>query len=351
MDCGPQQGSVKKACCIALLKSGRQLIGEIYSYCGYKIPNRVNLITQWRGVMFSSERLKGLDVFVCVAETGSFTAAAERLNVTRSAISKAISRLEARLDTRLFNRTTRRLALTDAGVRFYRTCTNVLGELEEAELSLHAHNTEPMGRVRIDLPAAYGRLHALGVILRCVEAHELLVPHISFSDRYVDPVEEDIDIVVRIGGSNIWPPTLGRRYLGTERLVFCASPAYVLKQGAPKTAHDLEHHRCVMYGRADGQVNPWYFAGPQGGSERRLLPAHLTVGDGEGQVAAVLAGHGIAQLPTWLVKQPLAEGKLVEVLAHLATEGSPVNLVWLKRREAQPKVSVLLEALGAALAP
>ena len=135
--------------------------------------------------MFSSERLKGLDVFVCVAETGSFTAAAERLNVTRSAISKAITRLEARLDTRLFNRTTRRLALTDAGVRFYRTCTNVLGELEEAELSLHAHNTEPMGRVRIDLPAAYGRLHALGVILRCVEAHELLVPHISFSDRYV----------------------------------------------------------------------------------------------------------------------------------------------------------------------
>ena len=144
--------------------------------------------------MFSSERLKGLDVFVSVAETGSFTGAAERLNLTRSAISKAIARLESRLDTRLFTRTTRTLSLTDAGVRFYRTCTHVLGELEEAELSLHAHSTEPMGRVRIDLPAAYGRLHALGAILRCAREHGLLQPHISFSDRYVDPVEEDIEI-------------------------------------------------------------------------------------------------------------------------------------------------------------
>ena len=300
--------------------------------------------------MFSSERLKGIDVFVCVAETGSFTAAAERLNLTGSAISKGIARLEARLDIRLFNRTTRRLSLTDAGVRFYRTCTNVLGELEEAEMALHAQNTEPMGRVRIDLPAAYGRLHALGIILRCVADHALLLPHISFSDRFVDPVEEDIDIVVRIGGSAIWPDALGRRYLGTERLVFCASPHYLMKHGEPRAEHDLEHHSCVVYGRADGMVNPWHFAGTHGGgAERRVLPARIAVGDGEGQAAAVLAGQGIAQLPTWLIKQALEAGTLVEVLPHLATDGSPLNLVWLKRRQSQPKVSVLLEALGASL--
>ena len=301
--------------------------------------------------MFSSERLKGLDVFVCVAQTGSFTAAAERLNLTRSAISKGIARLEARLNTQLFNRTTRRLALTDAGVKFYRTCTHVLGELEEAEIALHAQNVEPAGQVRVDLPAAYGRLHALGVILRCVEKHALLMPHISFSDRFVDPEEEDIDIVVRIGGSDIWSQALGRRYLGAERLIFCASPQYLMKHGEPKTERDLEHHRCVVYGRSDGGVNPWHFAGADGGAERRVMPARIAVGDGEGQTAAVLAGHGIAQLPTWLIAQALQSGALVEVLPHLATDGSPMNLVWLKRRQSQPKVSVLLDALGSALAP
>ena len=299
--------------------------------------------------MFSSERLKGLDVFVSVADTGSFTGAAERLNLTRSAISKAIARLESRLDTRLFNRTTRTLSLTDAGVRFYRTCTHVLGELEEAELSLHAHSTEPMGRVRIDLPAAYGRLHALGAILRCAREHGLLQPHISFSDRYVDPVEEDIDIVVRIGGPDLLSQALGRRYLGAERLVFCASPDYLHRQGIPRAEQDLQHHHCVMYGRADGSVNPWWFAGAHGGRERRMLPAHIAIGDGEGQVAAVLAGHGIAQLPTWLVQDALAQGALVQVLGHLATDGSPIHLLWLKRRQSQAKVSVLLDALGAAL--
>src|SRR5476651_2555771 len=106
--------------------------------------------------MFSSERLKGIDVFVSVADVGSFTAAAERLNLSSSAVSKSIARLEARLGTRLFNRTTRRLSLTEAGQTFYRTCTTVLSDLEEVELVLASEQSEPHGKVRIDLPASYG---------------------------------------------------------------------------------------------------------------------------------------------------------------------------------------------------
>ncbi len=302
--------------------------------------------------MYSSERLKGIDVFVCVADAGSFTAAADRLNLTSSAISKGIARLESRLQVRLFNRTTRRLSLTEAGTVFYRTCTGVLADLEEAELSLNAEANEPRGRVRIDLPASYGRLHALPVILQCVQAHALLRPHISFSDRFVDPVEEDIDIVVRIGGADVWPDTLGHRYLGSERLIFCASPLYLSQHGAPMTDRDLEHHSCVVYGRRDGMVNPWYFSGAQPGDmERRTLSGRIAVGDGEGQVIAVSAGYGVAQLPTWLVKRQLQEGSLVEVLGHLATDGLPMNLVWLKSREGLVKVSALLEMLATCLTP
>ena len=128
--------------------------------------------------MFSSERLKGIDVFVCVSDSGSFKAAAERMNLTASAVSKGIARLESRLQVRLFNRTTRRLALTDAGAAFYRTCTAVLADLEEAELTLHADSAQPRGRIRIDLPAAFGRLQALPVVLACVQQYPQLQPHL-----------------------------------------------------------------------------------------------------------------------------------------------------------------------------
>lgn len=302
--------------------------------------------------MYSSERLKGIDVFVCVAELGSFTAAAERLSLTSSAISKGIARLEGRLGTRLFHRTTRRLSLTDAGAAFYRTCTGVLADLEEAELALDAENTSLAGRVRIDLPASYGRLHVLPVILDFVADHAMLHPHISFTDRFVDMVDAAIDILVRIGGPDVWPAALGHRYLGAERLIFCASPAYVARHGEPRTAQELVQHQCVVYGRGDGLVNPWHLAGAQPGDmERRVFPGRIAVGDGEGQAMAVAAGHGVAQLPTWLVKRQLEAGDLVEVLPQLATDGLPMNLVWLKSRQGLPKVNALLEVLATSLTP
>jgi len=308
--------------------------------------------SQFTNARLASERLKGIDVFVCVADAGSFAAAAERLHLTPSAVSKAVARLEARLRTRLFDRTTRRLSLTDAGTAFHRSCSGVLAELEEAELSLDAENAEPRGRVRIDLPAAFGRLHALPVVLRVVEQHPLLAPHISFSDRFVDPVEQGIDIVVRIGGADVWPAALGHRFLGHERLIFCASPAYLRKHGEPLTEAQLEQHACIVYGRGDGRVNPWHFAGAvPGDAERRVLPGRMAIGDAEGQATAVAAGHGIAQLPTWLVSRQLQDGSMVQVLPGCATDGLPMNLVWLRRRQSLPKVMAVLEVLGRALTP
>lgn len=302
--------------------------------------------------MFPSERLKGIDVFVCVSESGSFKAAAEKMNLTGSAISKSIARLENRLGTRLFRRTTRRLSLTDAGMAFFRTCTGVLADLEEAELSLLAENIEPRGRVRIDLPGVFGRAQVLPVILRFVQDHPLLIPHISFSDGVADPFQDGVDMVVRIGGSESWPDSVEHRYLASEWHICCASPAYLARHGTPMTDEDLEHHQCVAYGWLDGNVAPWNFAGDHPGStKRRHVAAQLVVGNGEGLVMAVAAGCGIAQLPSWLIKQQLEEGTLVEVLPHLATEGMEINLAWVKSRRALPKVNALLEVLAASLTP
>lgn len=302
--------------------------------------------------MFSSERLKGIDVFVSVADLGGFTAAAERLNLTSSAVSKSIARLEGRLGARLFHRTTRRLALTEAGSAFYRTCIAVLADLEEVELAITSAQCEPLGKVRIDLPASYGRLHVLPLILEFVKQHPLLHPHVSFSDRFVDLAYDDIDIVVRIGGPDVWPATLGHRYFGAQRLVFCASPAYLERHGVPLSETDLEQHLCVGYGHRDGVVGPWYFRGGQACDvERRVVPTRIAIGDGEGELMAVLAGHGIAQLPTWLTQSHLDAGTLVEILPHLATDGLPMNLVWLRSRENLPKVRALLDFLAANLTP
>ncbi|MBC3247967.1 LysR family transcriptional regulator [Pseudomonas lurida] len=299
--------------------------------------------------MFSSERLKGIDVFVCVADYGSFTAAAEKMNLTASAISKSIARLEKRLGTRLFQRTTRRLSLTEAGVAFYRTCTGVLADLEDAELSLRAEQSEPRGHVRIDLPSVFGRAQVVPALLPLLQAFPSLVPHMSFGDGFVDPFKEGVDVVVRVGGADIWPESVGQRVLAHEWHTLCASPAYLASHGVPTSDSELEHHRCIAYGWVDGRVSPWSFAGEQGTPRRWQMTPHLVIGNGDGLMQAALAGCGIVQLPSWLIQQPLEEGRLVEVLPQLATEGAAIRLAWVKNRQALPKVRVVLEALVSGL--
>lgn len=299
--------------------------------------------------MFSSERLKGIDVFVCVSEYRSFTAAAEKLNLTASAVSKNIARLEHRLGVRLFQRTTRRLSLTDAGAAFHRTCTGVLADLEEAELSLKNESTEPQGRVRIDLPGAFGRAQVLPILLRIMQDHPLLIPHISFSDGFIEPFKEGVDIVVRIAGTDVWPETVGHRLLARERHSLYASPSYLARHGVPLREGDLEQHQCIVYGWVDASISPWNFAGEQGAVLRRQVTPSLVLGNGDALMTASLAGCGIAQLPSWLIQQQLQEGGLVEVLPQLATEGMGIYLAWVKSRQALPKIRVLVEALVAGL--
>lgn len=299
--------------------------------------------------MFSSERLKGIDVFVCVSAHGSFAAAAENMHLTASAVSKSIARLEKRLGTRLFHRTTRTLALTDAGAAFLRTCSGVLADLEEAELSLQSEITEPRGRVRIDLPGSFGRAQVLPILLPWMTDYPLVVPHITFSDGLIEPFQAGVDIVVRIGRADAWPETVGHRLLTRERHVFCASPAYLARHGTPLSEGDLEQHHCIAYGWVDGRTSPWRYTGEQGETLHRQVAPQLVVGNGDGLVMAALAGCGIVQLPSWLIAQQLQQGTLVQVLPHLATEGFEITLAWVKSRQAQPKVRLVLEALVAGL--
>lgn len=292
--------------------------------------------------MSQTEHLKGIATFVAVAEAGSFVAAADRLNLTNSAVGKAVARLEERLGSRLFDRTTRRLHLTDAGDAYYKVCVRVLEELEAAERVLSADDAVPSGRLRVDLPATFGRLRAFPALLEFAAVHPQVMPHVSFTDRFVDLVEDGVDVAVRIGGASAWPATLDYRYLGHEEMIFCAAPSYLAAHGAPRSVAELLQHAAVLYGRADGSTTPWLVREGHAPVARQPLHNRIVLGHAEAQVHAVQTGLGVAQLATWLVAEQIRTGALVAVLPALSTQGLPLHVVWQHNRAHAPKVQALI---------
>ncbi|MBB3194353.1 LysR family transcriptional regulator [Roseateles terrae] len=300
--------------------------------------------------MHSSERLKGIDVFVTAVDAGSFTAAAERLNLTNSAVGKSIARLEARLGVRLFERTTRRMDLTDAGQAFYRTCQGVLSELEEAEHVLKAEHSMPVGKLRIDLPATYGRMHVMPVLFEFLKAFPGVQPQISFTDRFTDLVEEGIDVAVRLGGADAWPASIGHRYLGRERRIFCCAPAYLQRVGSiPDDLNALDRVDAVLYRRPNGTPSPWLIQRGDAPVEHLHPVARLEVGSAESWVQAIGEGFGVGQVATWLVQEQLETGALVQLLPSFAVDGVPLYLLWQRSRQLLPKVDALLAHLATRL--
>lgn len=301
--------------------------------------------------MQSSERLKGVDVFVAVAKAGSFTRAAERLNLTGSAVGKAIARLESRLQVRLFERTTRALALTAAGTRYLAVCSGVLGDLEAAEQALRLDGDAPAGRLRIDLPATFGRRIVLPLLLPFFQRYPRVQPVLSFTDRFVDLADEGIDVAVRIGTPQAWPASLGHRYLGQEHKVFCAAPAYLAARGTPDSIDALDAHAAIAYARGDGAPSTWLVRHGHAVIEKRIHDAQVVTGNAEAQLELACAGLGVTQLPTWLIDADLAAGRLAQILSAHATPGLPIHVVWPKAKQSLARVAQLVETLGQTVGP
>ncbi|AUY25258.1 MAG: LysR family transcriptional regulator [Mixta calida] len=294
--------------------------------------------------MVGNDLLKGIMPFVATVEAGSFSAAAGRLNLTSSAVSKSIARLEERLGSQLFERTTRSLKLTDAGEAYYQTCQRVVNELSEAESVLAAQRTHTVGRLRVAVPMTFGRTHVMPVINAFCREHPDLHINMTFADRFVDLFDEGVDVAVRIGGPADYPASLGVRHLGNERLVFCASPDYLRRHGTPQHLDALQQHRAVAYERVDGSTTPWRFIAADGRIASRTVNHALAFGDSEAQLSAVCAGLGIAQMATWLLQEAEQAGRVKIILPQLALDGLPLYLVWPRKKQLLPKVDALLQA-------
>ncbi|QOL14993.1 LysR substrate-binding domain-containing protein [Dickeya dianthicola] len=293
--------------------------------------------------MRTTDHLGSITVFVTTAQQGSFTAAAERLGLTKSAVGKSVSRLEDRLGLTLFQRSTRRLSLTPDGERFLTSCQSAIDILEQAEAELTSHICHPAGRLRVDLPAAFGRQRILPLLLNITRSHPELELTVTFSERFVDPIEEGIDLVIRIGELADSSGLVARR-LTTQKLVICASPDYLLSHGEPLSADELSQHQCVVGFRRNQPIS-WLLKGNNGQITRYTPPPTHEFADGDAMLAATLAGCGLSQLPLWLVGHYLECGELKQVLVGHSGGEMPISALWPKSRQLLPKIRHVVDTL------
>jgi LysR family transcriptional regulator, regulator for bpeEF and oprC len=289
--------------------------------------------------------LRTLAIFVKVAERRSFVRAATDLGITQSGVSNAISRLEQQLGTRLLARTTRRVSLTEHGAAYFERCRQALAELEEAELVLKDSQLEPSGNLRIDMPVSFGRLKVVPLL----GAFQMRYPHIklrvTFTDRYIDLIEEGVDVCMRLGPLHD-SSLIARRLSGTGFKVV-GSPRYFAKFGKPKRIEDLGDHNCLAFTfRETRLARAWRFM--EKGVEKNLaLKGNMSFSDGAAVCDAACAGYGLAQLQDYFADPAIAHGKLVSVLDRFKPKIEPVWLVYPQTRHLTPTVRVFVDFMAA----
>jgi DNA-binding transcriptional LysR family regulator len=276
-------------------------------------------------------RFDGVELFLQIVESGNLTEAAERLNLTRSAVGKGLARLEARLGTRLLQRSTRRQHLTEDGQAYYEHCLRALAELEAAESVLESGRQQPRGRLRASVPLAFGHHYAAPALWGLMERYPQLEIEICFSDRMIDLVQEGFDIAVRIGPL---PDTdrLSARRLGEQSVGLAASPAYLQRVGRIEAIDDLARHRGIAYRSNTAQ----------------RVASPLVLDDLQAVADAAIAGVGLAWLPSWLIAHYVLRGQLEAVLPGYRDQPSPIHVVWPTAPHMPAKVRCAIDALVAA---
>lgn len=290
--------------------------------------------------------MQGLQQYIAFAETakhGSFAAAARELGSAPSTLAKAVQRLEAALGVKLFHRTTRQVSLTADGERLFQRCQRVLAEVEDLQAEAAGTRAAPSGRLRVDAPIAFGRRFVLPLLARLVERHPGLQVDLRLQDAYADLVKEGIDLAVRVG--TLSDSSLVARRFASQALVLCASPAYLERQGTPRSIEQLAGHHAVVFRLpSSGRLRPWQLRS-RGQAVELNPPGRVQVNDGEGMVEAARLGLGLAQLPDHMVERELAAGALVELLPSCRPAPMPISAVVPSGRLLPPRVRVLLDAL------
>lgn len=295
-----------------------------------------------------------MQTFVRVVERGSFSAVAREVRATQSTVSKQVAALERALGARLLSRTTRSLALTEEGERYFEQARRLIGEIAEAESAVRRGEQELSGWLRIAASVVYGRLKLLPLVRTFLDNHPLVKVDLRLSDGFVDLVEQGIDVAVRIG--ELADSSLVARRIGTTQRAVLASRKYLrsLPKGrkAPKVPEDLHHYNCVVYTEL-ATLNAWHFtAGPGapvdiGTTAVIRAQGNLQTNSSEIIRASVLSGIGIGYAPTWLFDDELASGEVQVLLSDWAVPPLPIHLVSPQHRKHSAKVKAFAEHVTA----
>ncbi|AJA10704.1 LysR family transcriptional regulator [Sphingopyxis fribergensis] len=287
------------------------------------------------------DRLLTLEMFVAVASEGGFAAAARKLGSSPPAVTRGIAALEARLGTSLFHRSTRAVALTDAGAAFLEQARRILADLAGAERALRGAEAEPRGQLYLTAPVMFGRLHVLPVVGALMAQHRDLAVRMMLIDRDVRIVEEGIDVAVRIGP--LADSGLKAVRIGWVRQMLVASPAYLARRGAPVRVADLAGHDLIaaMGPRAAGE---WQFVSGRWRVDPR---PRLVLNTVDGLLAAAEAGLGIANLLSYQVIKAVDAGRLISLLAAEQPAALPVHLLFEPSRAGLPAVRLFIAEMKA----
>jgi DNA-binding transcriptional LysR family regulator len=287
-------------------------------------------------------RWEGLDEFVAVAERGSFMAAAQKLRVSSSHVSRQVARLEERLQTRLLYRTTRRVSLTDAGHHFFARCQRLIEERDDAFSAVSDQNSVPSGLLRMTAAVAYGERFIVPLVNDFMARHPQLRVEIELSNRTLDLVQEGFDLAIRLG--RLGESRLVATRIAPRVMYLCAAPAYLERYGRPHTLSELARHNCLI-----GTSDTWMLQ--VDGREQHFKPSgNWRCNSGHAVLDAALRGFGICQLPDYYVQEPLRRGELVALLSAHQPPDTAVWAVYPQRRLLSAKVGGLIDALKSGLA-
>jgi DNA-binding transcriptional LysR family regulator len=288
------------------------------------------------------DRFQEMKVFVAVVDNGSFVRAADALKSSKAAVSRLLADLERRLGARLLNRTTRRLSLTDDGKMFYARCTELLHALEEAESELNTRTGEAAGHLRVTAPVTFGNNLMAPLWGDFLAQHPKVSLDVNLSDRTADLVEEGLDLAVRIARAP--HPVFIARKLASTRMVLCASPEYLAKNGTPSKPQDLAEHEVVSYTYWSSR-DEWEFKRADGIVETVKTRPRMHANSGDTCVAAALKHHGIVMQPDFLLFEALRSGALVRLLPDYEAVELGIYAVYASRRQLPLKLRYLIDFL------
>ncbi|MGH8000482.1 MAG: LysR family transcriptional regulator [Brasilonema sp.] len=285
------------------------------------------------------DRFESLRSFVAVAQRLSFVEAADALQIDPSALSRRIKRLEEQLGVRLFNRNTRRVALTEAGILYLEQCQDIIARLDEADAAISNLSTEPRGLLRVTLPVTFGQRHIATALPEFLARYPQINLDLSFTDRFVDIIKENFDIAIRI--SQLKDSQLIVRRLAPNRRVLCASPEYLNRHGRPKKPEDLKKHSCLHFSPATtGDI--WYLSR----GEKQItfgINSRIRADNAEVLYQAVLGGCGIALLATFIVGEDLKCGRLQMVLPEWTIPETDISAILAAGRYISFKTQVFVD--------